>query len=315
MSNNSFIDLTGKQFGKLSVLKLDESYAKEHNLKKQNRKYWLCQCSCGNLKTIAGDSLTKENGTHSCGCLSKEKANLKIKDLTNQRFNRLIAIEPTKMRYQGHVIWKCLCDCGNECYVEGSKLLSGNTQSCGCLLKENFNNKKDLTNQTFGRLTALYPTERRFKGHIVWHCVCSCSSQTECDIPSVYLLRGSTRSCGCLGFSYGEEVISNILTINSIKFEKEKSFTDFIYEDTQHHPRYDFYLPDYNRLIEFDGEQHFKYSNLGWNTKDKFEQIQKRDKIKNKYAQTHNIDLVRIPYTELENISLTNLLDNTYLIN
>jgi len=37
----------------------------------------------------------------------------KIKDLTNQRFGRLIAKRPTKERRSGSVVWGCKCDCGN----------------------------------------------------------------------------------------------------------------------------------------------------------------------------------------------------------
>ena len=58
----------------------------------------------------------------------------KAKDLTNQRFGKLLALEPTENRDCGRcVIWKCKCDCGNIHYVSSKSLLSGSTQSCGCL--------------------------------------------------------------------------------------------------------------------------------------------------------------------------------------
>ena len=57
-------DLKGQRFGKLIVLecagKLDG-----------RRYFWKCQCDCGNIKVIAGASLTSGN-TKSCGCLTKE---------------------------------------------------------------------------------------------------------------------------------------------------------------------------------------------------------------------------------------------------
>lgn len=68
-------------------------------------------------------------------------------------------------------------------------------------------------------------------------------------------------------------------------------------------------------MIEYDGIQHFKYTNKGWNTKEHFEKTQKSDKIKNKYALTHNIPLVRIPYTKLGKITLEDLLGDEYLVN
>ena len=44
------IDLVGKRFGRLVVLKRDEN-------KKSKSVYWICQCDCGNIKSIDGASL------------------------------------------------------------------------------------------------------------------------------------------------------------------------------------------------------------------------------------------------------------------
>ena len=117
-----------------------------------------------------------------------------------------------------------------------------------------------------------------------------------------------TQSCGCMT-SLGESNIQKILQINNINFKKQHCFKDFVYEDTQHHPRYDFYLPDYNRLIEFDGKQHYEDSQ--WNSLDLQQQ---RDKLKNEYALQHNIPLVRIPYWERDNVTLEMILGDQYLI-
>ena len=58
------------------------------------------------------------------------------KDITGQRFGRLIAKQPTNQRQNGHIVWLCTCDCGNMRYVNGNNLCSGNTQSCGCIQEE-----------------------------------------------------------------------------------------------------------------------------------------------------------------------------------
>lgn len=58
----------------------------------------------------------------------------KGKDLTGQRFGKLIAIRPTEKRaYGGNIVWECKCDCGNTCYVSAHDLKHGNVKSCGCL--------------------------------------------------------------------------------------------------------------------------------------------------------------------------------------
>ena len=65
-------------------------------------------------------------------CLPNCAYKNKSMDLAGQRFGRLIAIEPTKKRKGKGVIWRCLCDCGNECFVGIGNLRSGTTKSCGC---------------------------------------------------------------------------------------------------------------------------------------------------------------------------------------
>lgn len=61
---HNFIDLTGKTFGKLTVL----GFAEINN----KRTMWLCQCECGNTSTVAAEHL-KTGNTTSCGCNLKEK--------------------------------------------------------------------------------------------------------------------------------------------------------------------------------------------------------------------------------------------------
>ena len=62
----------------------------------------------------------------------------KFKDLTGMRFGKLTVLEYTNKRnLNRNILWRCLCDCGNEIYVATSCLNSGHTKSCGCE-KNNF---------------------------------------------------------------------------------------------------------------------------------------------------------------------------------
>ncbi len=56
-------------------------------------------------------------------------------DLTGQRFGRLTVIERAGTKY-GHVMWRCVCDCGNQVFPLSGDLRRGKTQSCGCLHRE-----------------------------------------------------------------------------------------------------------------------------------------------------------------------------------
>lgn len=125
-----------------------------------------------------------------------------MKDITGLKYKRLTAIKPTDLRKNGCVIQECKCDCGNIVYAKGSDLLCKRKGSCGCLEKENqetfsqrANNRKDITGQKFGRLTALYPKGKDKNNQIIWHCSCDCGGEKDVITSK---LGKSVFSCGCL---------------------------------------------------------------------------------------------------------------------
>ena len=119
-------DLTGKTFGKLTVLH-------QTDLRKYGNILWECLCECGNT-ALATTSNLLAGRVRSCGCLQ-------VKDLTGQRFGRLIALKPMEERKNGYIVWECRCDCGNTSQIRGSSLLSGAVLSCGCLRRERMTQK------------------------------------------------------------------------------------------------------------------------------------------------------------------------------
>ena len=74
-----FIDLTGRKFGKLTILKRAESRRQKCG---KITTYWLCQCDCGNIKEIRKDGLSK---IKDCGCSKNNKNLYKIEKLYNMR--------------------------------------------------------------------------------------------------------------------------------------------------------------------------------------------------------------------------------------
>ena len=69
-----------------------------------------------------------------------------IKKIYNQRFGRLVAIKPVGYTSSKRIIWNCICDCGEYTDVASDKLISGHTQSCGCLKYERI--RKSNTERT-----------------------------------------------------------------------------------------------------------------------------------------------------------------------
>ena len=146
---------------------------------------------------------------------------------------------------------------------------------------------RDLTNQRFGKLVALYPIYSGDKNiHTLWHCKCDCGN--ECDIDMGNLRAGKSQSCGCTQ-SRQEENIIKLLTQNNIFFNYQYKFNEY------KEKKFDFYINN-QYIIEFDGIQHFKYTGTGWNIQENFERTRKSDLEKNKYCFDNNIPLIRIPY-------------------
>lgn len=92
--------------------------------------------------------------------------------------------------------------------------------------------------------------------------------------------------------SKGERKIMNFLDLKNIQFEKEKIFP---WSDNK---RYDFFLPKYNLLIEYNGIQHYKETNYFLS----LEQQQQIDKFKKEKAIQQGYNFLVIPYTEYKNI-------------
>jgi len=60
-----------------------------------------------------------------------------LSKLYNQKFGKLTAIEPIGYARDGKtILWRCVCDCGNETNVISTFLRNGHTKSCGCRKSE-----------------------------------------------------------------------------------------------------------------------------------------------------------------------------------
>ena len=112
-------------------------------------------------------------------------------DLTGMEFGYWTVIKPGKA-IKGKQIWLCRCKCGNEKYVYGYSLLSGDSKSCGCLGKPS--RIIDLSGKRFGRLTAEKIVSKR--PQVMWECVCDCGNVVV--VSATNLKAGKANSCGCI---------------------------------------------------------------------------------------------------------------------
>lgn len=300
------IDYTGQKIDKLTIIEKAPS--------RNRHVYQKCKCDCGNECEVSGESL-RRNQPHNCGICelkkTKEEKNKEIKRnyLIGKHFGKLTVLQRLNKSNNQGVFWLCKCDCGNIKEVPTCALTSGGTKSCGCL--KITSHLIDIKGQKFGKLTALYFNE----GQGTQHCKCECGN--ECDIDSYNLKHLIIQSCGCINYSIGEKNIIDILVQNKISFKKEQTNKSLKCNDNKHQYRFDFAIFENDKiikLIEFDGEQHFKEERGTQDKDDPLDQRQQRDQEKNQQAKEHNIPLVRIPYQERDNITLEMIMGDKYLV-
>ena len=114
------IDLTGRRFGKLTVIR---------PLKKRDkfkRRLWLCRCDCG-CEIAAPTGPLRSGDRTNCGCRRRRLVNL-----TGRRFGMLKVVRLLEERESRARLWLCQCDCGNSTSAQERRLQSGEKKSCGC---------------------------------------------------------------------------------------------------------------------------------------------------------------------------------------
>jgi hypothetical protein len=319
-------NLKGQTFGKLTVVEKDNDRIYENKIKKGNSKvYWLCQCSCGNpvLISVESSKLTTNN-TKSCGCYKSDRAKDRMIDLAGKLFGNLkvIKVDEAKTEKYKDTYWICECQCEdkNILSTRTSDLTKGKTKSCGCLKSSIIKNRfRNLINigDIFGKLTVVSYDEERSRctgkkhKNNYWICECECGELTS--VMTTNLIQGNTLSCGCLN-SKNELIIKNILNKYNINYIPQMKY-DGLLGVGGRKLSYDFYLPNYNALIEYQGEFHdgnIRYYNVDKNElKERLIIQQEHDKRKKDYADNNNINLIEIWYYDHKNDNgLENLLLN-----
>jgi hypothetical protein len=137
---------------------------------------------------------------------------MRLKDLTDQKFGKLTAIE-----YLGESKWRCKCECGKETKVIAHNLIKGHTTSCGCARGVGIIGRK------FGKLAVIRLAEKR-KPSDIYECKCECGE--ICLRTYNGLINGSAKSCDkCSNISRMDMVKKKCFIdgtqISAIKLNKE----------------------------------------------------------------------------------------------
>jgi very-short-patch-repair endonuclease len=110
----------------------------------------------------------------------------------------------------------------------------------------------------------------------------------------------------CSNFSNGEKRLENILNDIGVSFIREYKFDGCVSKNGVKLP-FDFFLPKFNIVIEYDGKQHFESVNK-FGGESSFLNLKDNDSIRNNWCLENNIKIIRIPHYDEEN-SISDLLN------
>ena len=239
--------------------------------------------------------------------LTQEEFEEKLK-----RVNSNITVIGKYTGYNNKIMVRCNID-GREWEAYPRKLMKG----VGCLecMERRFHDERAYTLEQFKEkmfelspsIEILSETYKNLRDSIKCRCKI-CGYEWEARGADL-LIKGN--GCPSCTSSSGEKIIRDWLEINKVSYKKQKTFSGC--KDKRLLP-FDFYLPDKNIAIEYDGQQHFYPVTFGGISKEaaeeNFKENQKRDEIKTNFCLENNIKLIRIPYKEITKIPqiLTELL-------
>lgn len=212
--------------------------------------------------------------------------------------------------------WKCRCECGAEFEISSSDFNRHEHIICPHNSDLNLNKKGNggrpvevnLLDQVIGKLTV-----KRYLGDRYWECKCDCGNITKKRTDTL-LLRSGIACPKCLNnISSGELTLMQLFEELKYDYVYQQTFDSCRFPNTNRLARFDFYLPSFNILIEYNGEQHYNSKRQYMQKFGDFEQNQYRDKYKKEWCESHSQPLIIIPYNfKLNKESLQKLI-NTLL--
>ena len=203
------------------------------------------------------------------------------------------------------ILHKCLID-GCEWQASPNAILSGH----GCPM---CSRNKKRTHQDYVDALRQVNQDIEVIGEYINSQTAILHKCRKCDTVWNAIPNGLLQGHGCpvCSGSKGEKIIKQYLNEHDLIFIPQYTFSDC---KSIYVLPFDFYLPEYNVCIEYDGKQHFE-PNEFFGGRTAFEETVRRDKIKTDYCLANNISLLRIRYDEDIIEVLNSFLDNTKLLN
>lgn len=171
-------------------------------------------------------------------------------------------------------------------------------QGAGCLICSGNYQKTttDFINEAVVLQGNKYNYSKVNYNHIMSEVIITCDKHGDFKQKARDHLRN--RGCQKCNLSHGETRILNYLTIKNIIYIPQKTFDGCTYIRKL---SFDFYLPEYNLCIEFDGKQHYEPIKI-FGGLSNFKLTKRRDNLKTKFCKNNIINLLRISYKDINDI-------------
>ena len=251
------IDLTGTIIGDIEILgddvernKIEYQRFLNGEIKKKHN-FVKCKClRCDSEFSRSRDGL-KQNKKVCTKCSGKEFSKSKTKnhnDIIGNKYGKITVLS-IKERIKKKTYYNCVCECGSDIVIKRDYLIYKDLQSCPKCNSINIKRpdlikylkyKEDAEKYTIGSSKKIYS-------------VCpNCNNEKQITVSQLVLNGLSCPICGD-STSYGEKFIMSMLNDMNINYKYQKIFR------WANNKKYDFYLYDYNAIIEVNGAQHYEH--------------------------------------------------------
>lgn len=263
---------------------------------KNSKTKVLCRCKIDNYEWMQRpNDLQQGHGCPKCNNYNKMSNEEFLNDFYS--INDVIEIKSDYVNRRTPILCKCKID-GYEWNAYSYDLLNNRSRCRRCL------NLEQYTTDSFKTIMSKINPNISIIGEYVRSktpikCICKVCKTTFYPQPA-NLKNGMTGCPTCNGKnSVLERNVKDILDKYNIKYGYQKRYPDLIGIGGKQ-LSYDFYLSEYNIVIECQGEQHFK-SVKYFGGDEKFKIQIEHDKRKKDYAERHSIKLVELTYKDKNN--------------
>lgn len=265
------------------------------------------QCKNGHIFEVSFNNFKRGRRCRKCSNekLRKERAMStdEFIELVNINYNGNFTVLGEYINRRTDILIKCNICNSEPFYVKGQSLINGR-HKLGCPncspIRNTLKSNKEFTDEFYDLVGNEYTILSKYKGNkkkiTVRHNCESCGNYEYEATPSHFL---SGERCPKCSISKGEKRISEYLINNYINHIPQKTY-DGLLGVGNGNLSYDFYLPQHNMLIEYQGE--FHDGTAYQQTNKEFIRQQEHDRRKKQYAIDNNIKLLEIWYWDYDNI-------------